>query len=161
MRSDETLEDVTSRPVGEPALTSQRQAAGIAEQIIEDLRGTAEALLDEQKRRASETVHGIAAALQRTAETLHHENVALAPYADQAAGRVAALAARIRDERWRDLAAEAEAVAHRQPALFVIGAIAAGFIVGRFMTASADERDDVKTTSDPSAHAEPGEGILD
>jgi hypothetical protein len=137
MRSDEALEDVVPRRADEHDLT---EVPGIAEQVIEDLRGAAETLLDEQKRRASDTVRGIAEALQRTAETLHRENVALAPYADHAAGRVAALAARLREERWSDLAAEAEAVAHRQPALFVIGAIAAGFIVGRFVTASAVER---------------------
>jgi len=161
MRSDEALEDVIPRRAGEHDLTSHSEEQGIAEQIVEDLRGTVEALLDEQKRRASDTVHGIAEALQRTAETMHHDNVALAPYADHAAGRVAALAARLREERWSDLATEAEAVARRQPALFVIGAIAAGFIVGRFVTASTAEREDADAASYPLTRAEPDEGSTD
>jgi hypothetical protein len=138
MQLDEAIEDVIPRRGVEHDLTGQRgpSSPGVAEQIIDDIRDAAGSLLAEQRLRAAETVHGIAEALHRTAETLQRENVPLAAYADHAADRVAAFSMRIREQRWSDLVADAEALAHRQPALFLAGAISLGFIAGRFLTAS-------------------------
>jgi hypothetical protein len=154
MQADEALPNVTAanatsgRAAGH-APTSRSASPLIAEQVVEDLRTAAGSLLTEQRGRAADTVHGIAEALHRTAETLHREQMPLAPYADRVADQIDAFSARIREQRWSDLLADAEAVAHRQPALFLVGAVAAGFIAGRFMTASERSADDM--ASDASA----------
>ncbi len=148
MHSDEAHQgllpqDVAQRRAGENGPTSHQLPPGIAEQVVEDLRNAAGSLLAEQRSRAADTVHGIAEALHRTAEGLHREKMPLAPYADRVADHIATFSGRIREQRWSDLVADAEAVAHRQPVLFLVGAIAAGFIAGRFATAS--ERHDGST----------------
>lgn len=115
-----------------------QETRGVAGQIVDEVREAAQSLLEDQKVRAAETVHSIAEALHRTAETMHRENVPIAQYADRAADRIDELSARFREQRWSDLLAEAEVFAHRQPTLFLVGAVAMGFVVGRFMAASAE-----------------------
>jgi hypothetical protein len=137
--ADEDTRDVASLRHGEPDGGSQR---GIAEQIVDDVRDAAVSLLDDQRARAADTVHSVAEALHRTAESLNRENVSLGPYADRAADRIDAFSARIRGQRWSDWVAEADAVAHRQPVLFLAGAVTMGFLAGRFLAASAAERND-------------------
>lgn len=111
---------------------------GVAGQIVDEVREAAQSLLEDQKVRAAETVHGVAEALHRTAESMRRENLPVAEYADRAADRIDELSARFREQRWSDLLAQAEDFAHRQPTLFFAGAVAMGFVVGRFMAASAD-----------------------
>jgi hypothetical protein len=152
MQADEALPNataatVTSGRADEHAPASRSQSPRIAEQAVEDLRTAAGSLLAEQRSRAADTVHGIAEALHRTAETLHREQMPIAPYADRVADQIDAFSARIREQRWSDLLADAEAVAHRQPALFLVGAVAAGFIAGRFMTASEPPVDDMASNA--------------
>jgi hypothetical protein len=141
---DDAARDVAASPGGAREFSAYR---GVAEQIVDDVREAAGSLLEDQRLRAADTVHSVAEALRRTAENLNRENVSLAQYADRAADRVDAFSTRVRAQRWSDLVAEAEAVAHRQPALFLAGAIAMGFIAGRFLTASAAERSDGTASS--------------
>lgn len=127
------------------------QYRGVAEQIIDEMRHAAESLIDEQRARAAQTVHGVADALRQTADTLTRENNALAHYADQAADRIDMFGTRFREQRWSDVVAEAETIAHRQPMLFLVGAIAMGFVAGRFISAGDPERQDGTTASGRSA----------
>jgi hypothetical protein len=123
------------------------QYRGVAEQIIDEMRHAAESLIDEQRARAAQTVHGVADALRQTADTLTRENNSLAHYADRAAERIDMFGTRFREQRWSDVVAEAEAIAHRQPMLFLAGAIAMGFVAGRFISATDPERKDGTTAS--------------
>jgi hypothetical protein len=130
------------RRVGDPfetmkdgdALEEMRTVAG---QIVDEIRDAAETLLEEQKQRAADAVHSVADALQRTAQTLDRENMPIAHYATRAAERIDEFSERFRQRRWSDLTAEAEGFARRQPALFLAGAVAMGFVFGRVMASSA------------------------
>jgi hypothetical protein len=102
------------------------------------VRHAAEGLLDEQKDRAVDAVHGVAQALRRTAEGLEGENEALARYAEQAADQVERFTESFRERHLGDIVSDLDDFARRQPTMFLIGAVAAGFVVGRFMASSAE-----------------------
>jgi hypothetical protein len=117
------------------AVQGMRNVAG---QIVDEIRDAAEALLEEQKDRAADAVHSVADALQRTAQTLDRENMPIAQYATRAAESIDEFSERFRQRRWSDLLAEAEGFARRQPALFLAGAVAMGFVFGRFIASSTE-----------------------
>jgi hypothetical protein len=114
---------------------------GVVNQLFGDVRNAAEEMLEERKERAAESVHGVADALRRTAGNLKGENEAIARYAEQAADTVARFSDTVRGRRLGDMVADLDDFARRQPTLFLIGAVAAGFIAGRFMAASAEREE--------------------
>jgi hypothetical protein len=114
------------------------QARGMAGQLANDVREVAESLLDEQKERALGHVTGVADALRKTAEGLGEHNEMAGRYAEQAAHQVERFAESMRDRSLGDLVADIDDFARRQPTMFLVGAVAIGFVVGRFMAASAD-----------------------
>jgi hypothetical protein len=109
----------------------------LAGKIVEDVRGAAAQLFDDQKTRAAEAARGLAGALRRTAESLGDENAPVAQIADRLAERVDAASTRLRERDWSQLAADTEELAHRQPALFMAGAVGLGFVLGRMLAPSA------------------------
>lgn len=118
---------------------AQAAAAGDAAQrevarLGEKMRDAAQSLLDEQKERLAGAVQSIADMLRRTADTLEHENNAVAAdYAGRAAAQIDRLSATVRERELAEMVASAEAFARRQPALYVAGAVAAGFVIGRLL----------------------------
>jgi hypothetical protein len=116
-----------------------------AEGFMQDVRGAAESLLDEQKARVADMAHGFANALRGSADAFAEEGSAVvARYADQIAEQVDHLCDAVRHQHWRDLLANVEDAARRRPEWFLAGAIAAGFLVGRIMTGAAP-RDSAET----------------
>jgi hypothetical protein len=114
------------------------QARSVAGQLAGDVREVAESLIDEQKERAAAHVGGVAEALRKTAAGLQDENEFVARYAARAADEIARFGESVRERGIGDIVADIDAFARRQPTLFLVGAVAAGFVVGRFMAASAD-----------------------
>jgi hypothetical protein len=114
------------------------QARGMAGQLVQDVREVAESLIDEQKERAAGHVTGVAEALRKTAEGLGEHNEVVGRYAEQAADQVERFAEGIRDRNLGDLIADVDDFARRQPTMFLVGAVALGFVVGRFMAASSE-----------------------
>jgi hypothetical protein len=109
---------------------------GMVGQLFGDVRSAAEEMLEERKGRAAESVQGVAEALRRTADNI--ENETIARYAEQAADTVARFSETVRERRLGEMIADLDDFARRQPMLFLVGAVAAGFIAGRFMAASAE-----------------------
>jgi ElaB/YqjD/DUF883 family membrane-anchored ribosome-binding protein len=126
---------------------AQAGAAGAAAQrevgrLGEQMRDAAASLLDEQKHRMASAVQGVADMLRRTADTLEREdNATAAHYADQAAAQIDRLSQTVRSRALGEMVTDAEVFARRQPALFVAGAVAAGFVIGRLLARPADETD--------------------
>jgi hypothetical protein len=107
-------------------------------------------LANEQKQRAAQQVGGVAEAVRSAARSLEgSQSPAVARYADRAAEQIEELSRALRERRWGELIGEIEGVARRQPALFIAGAVAAGFLAGRLLS--------VKIHSD---HARRPEGTL-
>lgn len=115
---------------GAASAAAQREVGRLGEQM----RDAAASLLDEQKDRMASAVHGVADMLRRTADTLERENNATAAhYADQAATHIDRLSETVRSRPFGEMVTGAEAFARRQPALFIAGAVAAGFVIGRLL----------------------------
>ena len=123
------------RRAAEAALGTARHGA---RRLGEEMRQATASLVAEQKTRLAETVHGFALAFRRTADALQREQSPIASRcADQAAAQLDRVAAVLRERRLADLLVEAEALARRQPALFIAGTVAAGFVAGRLLAAPA------------------------
>jgi len=92
-------------------------------------------LVNGQKQCAAQQVGGAAEAVRAAARSLERsQSPTGARYADRAAEQIEELSRSLRARRWGEIIGEVESVARRQPVLFVIGAVAAGFLAGRFLS---------------------------
>jgi ElaB/YqjD/DUF883 family membrane-anchored ribosome-binding protein len=113
------------------AIGSARQGA---QRFGAQMRDAAQSVLNEQKGRVADVVHDLAEALRRTADTLEREeNPAVARYADQAAAQIDRFSETMRRREFADLLAGTEDFARRRPSLFIAGAVATGFVIGRLL----------------------------
>lgn len=119
---------------GRMEATDQRS---VVAEFVDAARSAAESLLQEQKQQVADRVSGIAAALEGAARSLDHsQNRVVAGYVQQAGTQVSSFARNLQERRWNELVADTEDFARRQPMWFVVGAVAAGFVVGRFLWAA-------------------------
>ena len=136
----EEMKDDASSAASEAQSTFQQakqQAMGAAQEA----GSRAQAAIESQKSSAADSVHVVADALRRASHDLDDQN-------QRMMGQAAAWAAEglerfsqsLRERELRTLLDQAEDVARRQPALFVGGAVALGFVVSRFLKSSAERR---------------------
>jgi ElaB/YqjD/DUF883 family membrane-anchored ribosome-binding protein len=132
-------------------LIGERETSVFAE-FVDAARSAAESMLEEQRQQVAEKVSGIAEALRNAAKSLDQsQNRALAGYVDQAADQAESVFRTVRERRWNEIVADTEDFARRQPTWFVLGAVATGFLVGRFLWASTGaQRGRRNGTRDPS-----------
>ncbi|HEY8509023.1 MAG TPA: hypothetical protein VIL32_11740 [Steroidobacteraceae bacterium] len=94
--------------------------------------------LDQGRVSASDRAERVASAMQRTAEQLDQQGEGtLAAYADEISRSVQNLANNLRSRSVSDLADQMEDLARRSPATFLLGSVAVGLALGRFMKASS------------------------
>src|SRR5215467_10166142 len=112
------------------------RVGAILSELVEATRSAAEALLDEQKRRAATQVRGLAEAVRCAAEYLDQsETWGIGRYADRAADQIEQLARSIGEQKLAEIVAETRDFARRRPWLFLCVATAAGFVAGRVLSA--------------------------
>jgi hypothetical protein len=153
-------EDDVSAGEERPAIVAARNGtdaeAGIGALFAElfgALRDAGEAMLDAHKRLAAEQTAEVAEAVQRFGRSVDQtESRLIDRYCYRAATHVAAAAQAMRDRRWGEIAADAEAFAQRRPAMFLLAALGGGFAVGRLLMAAA-ERERGKERSVAQAEA--------
>jgi ElaB/YqjD/DUF883 family membrane-anchored ribosome-binding protein len=151
-QATDTAREVKAQAAAASA-AAQRQVGRLGEQM----RDAAESLIDEQKERMAVAVHGVADMLRRTADTLEHENNATAAhYAGQAAARIDRFSDTVRNRELGEMVASTEDFARRQPALFIAGAVAAGFVIGRLL--ARPPRRNVVTAATPRSRSD-GEAL--
>jgi hypothetical protein len=110
-----------------------QSARGFAQRLKEDGRQT----IEQRKRSAADRVESIAQALERTGEQFGDNEPTLADYANRLAGNVGNLATRLREGSIEELIDDTRELARRNPALFIAGGVAVGFVLARFVKASA------------------------
>ena len=121
------------RVSGTAQASADRTGTVIAD-FLDAARSAAESLLEEQKRQVAERVSGVSEALRNAIGPLDgSQNPMIARLVEQAANRVGDFSLTLRNRRWNELVADTEDFARRQPTLFVLGAVATGFLVGRFL----------------------------
>jgi ElaB/YqjD/DUF883 family membrane-anchored ribosome-binding protein len=121
---------------------AEREHSGsVVTEFLDAARSAAESLLEEQKRQIADRISGVAKALRSAAQPLEEsENRVIARYLEEGAMQVESFSRNMRERRWSELVADTEDFARRQPTLFVLGAVATGFVVGRLLWASSGVR---------------------
>jgi hypothetical protein len=108
---------------------------GITDRIKQDGKQK----IETTKRSAADQIDQVAQALTRAGEELGQSQPTLANYASQISSSVSTFAARLRDGNMDELVTDARELARRNPGLFLIGGVALGFAVSRFLKASGDQ----------------------
>jgi hypothetical protein len=117
------------------------QARDQATRLVGDARERAFSYADQQKAAAADKICGVASVLQKTAEELRgQEQEPIAEYVERAASTVGEFAESIRTRDIPSMVDEVEDFARRNPGLFLGASMLAGFLLVRFLRASA-ERD--------------------
>jgi ElaB/YqjD/DUF883 family membrane-anchored ribosome-binding protein len=115
-----------------------QHAGNVVVEFVDAARSAAESLLHQQKQQVAERVSGFAEALRGAAESLDKsQNRVVSRYVGQAAEQIENLSLTVGQRRWNEILADTEDFARRQPTWFVLGAVAAGFFIGRFLWATA------------------------
>jgi hypothetical protein len=131
------------------------RAGSVLAEFIDAARSAAESLLQEQKNQVAERVSGVAEALHCAGDSLDRSQLqVMARYIQQAAEQAGSLSRTLRNRRWGELIADTEDLARRQPTLFVLGAVATGFVLGRLLWTSTNWSGGSRTASrDDTARA--------
>ncbi len=110
------------------------------ERMLSDAKERVKSAAESQRHRAADAVRGMAGALHRAADDLKPENETMGRYTDMAAERLDRFAGYLRGTDWAQVVDEAENMARRQPAWFIGGAMAAGFLLARVIKNTAEPR---------------------
>jgi hypothetical protein len=113
--------------------SATRPTYGFAERLKEDGRRT----IEQRKRSAADRVDGIAQAIERTGAQFSETEPTLADVVNRVAGTVGNLATRLREGSIDDLVNDTRALARRSPGLVLAGGLVVGFVLARFVKASA------------------------
>ena len=131
--------------------SSTRPSRGFAQRLKEDGRKT----IEQRKRSAAARVDENAQAIGRTGAQFSENEPTIAEVANRLAGTVGNLATRLREGSIDDLVEDARVFARRNPGVFIAAGLAAGFVLARFVKASAqraertvDASDDAPTLND-------------
>ncbi len=136
----------TVKQQGRQAVNEAQQAASelaaeakhTATEKLGEAKHRAESMVDERKNQTAERLQGIAGALRETSTKLQDQQEdTFANYAATAADQVDKFSGYLRNQNVGDLLHDVDSLARRQPELFLAGALAAGFLLGRFFKSSA------------------------
>ena len=122
--------------------------------LREQLHRLAEALVVEQQERVAAAAGAVAHGLRHAAGRLEPEHQQLVGrYAEDAAAQIERFSETVRRQRLSEVLAQAEGFARRRPGLFLAGAVAGGFVLGRVLSAPASRAGAGAKPSKPSADA--------
>jgi uncharacterized protein YjbJ (UPF0337 family) len=131
-QAQHAVSGVVKDAVGE----AKSAASGVVSTATEEAQGTVE----EQKTRAADRIESVAGALRQTGAQLEAQDQgAIAQYTDAAAEQLERFSDFLQNRNATELLQEVDRFARRQPELFVAGALAGGFLIGRFLK-STNER---------------------
>lgn len=128
-------------PLQETTEQARREAARLAQQareeasrITHEVSDRARAIVDGEKEAIIRQFDGLAEALKAAQQKLEeNQQQTVAHYAAAAADNLQRLSQGLRDADLQTVLQQAENLARRQPVLFLGGAVAAGFLLARFL----------------------------
>lgn len=126
----------------EDARRLKEKAVGAAREAGQ--RGKAQ--LEARKDTAAEQVQRLAGVVERAAGDLGQENGSLARYAGELAGSMNRFAEGLQNRSVDQLVGDVQSLARRNPALFLVGSVALGVVLARFLKASG-QREGADTES--------------
>jgi hypothetical protein len=125
---------------GETGTVADEVRAG-ARQAIDTGKERTRSFVEEQKGALARQLGGFASALRGAAHDLDREGSHSALLAERAAEGMERVAESLRTRDLHGVLDETESFARRSPALFVGGAVTAGFVLARFLKSSRERRD--------------------
>jgi hypothetical protein len=165
--SNSPRENLTHGPAAgdpHPKASSAHSARQVAEQAKQDARDTVDhararmaSMFGDQKQVAADQVEGLARALRKTVEQLDAQDQgAAARYVERAADGLEALGGALRDRDIDSLTTQVQDFARKQPGVFLGGAVAAGFLVARFLKSSSPSSSLNESYAGRSRYPQPG-----
>jgi gas vesicle protein len=143
----DTLKD-KARDVAEHARQTKDRIAGQAQEMAGEAKQQAKTMLDQQKGMAADALGGVADALRQTAQQLHdRDRGTMAQYAERAADQLDRFSRQLGEKDLGQMIRDAEDLGRRQPEVLIGGAVAAGFLLVRFLKASRRGRAAPPTTA--------------
>src|SRR5271167_157221 len=131
----ERTDSTTSADDPRPGL---RRAKAILAELADAATSAAWSAVNQHKERHAQQLGAVTEAARAAARSLEHSQCLMAArYADRAADQIDEFSRSSRECSWVDLLGDVEDSARRHPALFVAGAVAAGFLAGRFLSVAA------------------------
>lgn len=134
---DQGMRDQAREVTGQAQQKAQEaaeQAKQKASETAEQVRQEAESRIDRRRNEAADRLGGVAQALRRTGQDIHERDDQLVgEYVEAAANQVEQFSDYLQKHNTGDLIREVQRLAARQPELAAAGALAAGFLVGRFL----------------------------
>jgi Sec-independent protein translocase protein TatA len=111
------------------------EAAGVAQEV----KRHGEEQFEARKQTAADQTEKLAGVVDRVSEDLKDQNQeSLADYAGQLAGSMKNFAESLRQRNLDDLVNDTQQLARNNPTLFLMGSVAVGIALSRFLKASAD-----------------------
>jgi hypothetical protein len=121
-----------------PTEGARPRGKGKAEVLLGAVLQQALSLLSGKKIRAAEELERISRAVRQTAMSFGEDYPeGVSRYAEQAAEQIGKASAYVREKDLLDFLRDAQGLARRRPALAFGGGFAAGFVLARFLKASA------------------------
>lgn len=118
---------------------AREAATNVAQQAGELAHTTAQS----RKAEIAESIRKVAGALRSTRSNLGDQERSVLPlYVDKAADRFEQLSDYLRSRDVREMVSDVERTARKEPALFLGGAFALGFLATRFFKSSSGSRDE-------------------
>jgi hypothetical protein len=134
-RAGEAVDQLKTQ-AGDAVVQLKNQAGDTVERI----KTQANDQLDTQMTQAGVSLATVADAVTTLSNQLRHGNqTLLATYADRAAGQVDQMATYLRQSDSTQVLHDIEDFAHREPALFLVGAFAIGLLGTRFLKSSSGQ----------------------
>ena len=133
--------------------TQGRSALASALRLTDRFKEDGRQQIESRKRAVADRIDEVASALGRASQQLDKQPT-LAGYADQIAGSVGNLAARLRQGDIEHLVDDARQSARRHPELFILGGFAVGVALARFLKASNSRREHPIAESDDAPDAD-------
>jgi hypothetical protein len=150
--SREKMKDYASSTASEArdqARSTFEQAKQQAKGAAQEAGSRAQAAIESRKSSAADSLGVVAGAFRQASHDLDDQNQRMMGQAvGWAADGLERFSQSLRERELGSLLDQAEDVARRQPALFVGGAVALGFVVSRFLKSSAERRRETRHGSD-------------
>lgn len=133
-----TMASATDK-VKESSARIAEQARQYAGDMASQLKESSRTMFDQRKETAVGQVDNVANVIRSTASQLHGQGQdQVAQYVEMLADQLETLSTRLREKDLDTLIDDVQSVARRAPGTFFIGAVAAGFLLARFIKSSSE-----------------------
>ncbi|MEO5574483.1 MAG: hypothetical protein ABIR48_08405 [Gammaproteobacteria bacterium] len=130
-------QDSKDRPgMSDIARDAKQKAQGSTKRLAAQVRHQATSMVENKKTQIAGHVSSFADAVRKTAEHLGDQHGGIAQYVHSFARNLDDMADGLQSKDISELLAQTKDFARRRPAIFVGGAVAAGFLLARFLKSS-------------------------